>query len=100
MNGAFDQRALQLFRSSSHRESQRLLAPAAISFCIRGQAAGVDAVAAEAFFLWAFFSADGVFAFARPFLRQQTAKPPNGDAPRFWRAAIMLAAMQTDGSRV
>jgi hypothetical protein len=45
-------------------------------------------------------SADGVFAFAQPFVRQQTAKPPNGDVLRVWRAAIVLAAMQHGGLRV
>jgi hypothetical protein len=45
-------------------------------------------------------SADGVFAFAQPFLQKQTAKPPNGYAPRFWRAAIAPAATQTGGFRV
>jgi len=87
MNGALDLRPLQRFCSSSHRESQRLLDPA--------PAAG----AAEASFPWA-LSADGVFAFAQPFLQQQTAKPPNGDAPRVWRAATMPAATQTGGFRV
>jgi len=76
------------FCSSPHRESQRLLDPTA------------DAGAAEASFSLGISSADGVFAFAQPFLRQQIAKPPNGDAPRFWRAAIMPAATQTGGFRV
>jgi hypothetical protein len=45
-------------------------------------------------------SADGVFAFAQPFLQKQTAKPPNGDVTRFWRAATMPDATQTGGFRV